>query len=135
MSDSSILSVEPIIHYPRQAQVGKTYLMTIDLQPDKGYEWKINEEEYPIYCTVDSDIFTSKVVGEPIILMHRFGGSYGAARFLMTALPKLGQGEIKICLINAWGATVKVLKVEKIAILAAPILPDKTPAPPIKIPV
>ncbi len=135
MSDSPILSVSPIITYPRQAQVGKTYLMTIDLQPDEGYEWKFKEEEYPIYCTLESDIFSSKVVGEPIILMHRFGGSYGAARFLMTALPKVGQGEIKIGLINAWGVTVKVLKVEKIAILAAPILPDKTPATPIKIPV
>jgi formylglycine-generating enzyme required for sulfatase activity/GTPase SAR1 family protein len=133
MSDSPILSFSPIINYPRQAQIGKTYLMTIDLQPDEGYEWKFKEEEYPIYCTVDSDIFTSKVVGEPIILMHRFGGSYGAARFLMTALPKVGRGEIKVCLINAWGVTVKVLEVTQIDILESFEIPGFSPD--IKVPV
>jgi tetratricopeptide (TPR) repeat protein len=122
MSDSPILSFSPIINYPRQAQVGETYLITIDLQPNEGYEWKFKEEEYPVYCTVDSDIFTSKVVGEPIILMHRFGGSYGAARFSMTALPKVGQGEIKVCLINAWGVTVKVLKVDRIQLVTTGLI-------------
>jgi formylglycine-generating enzyme required for sulfatase activity/nucleoside phosphorylase/tetratricopeptide (TPR) repeat protein len=139
MSDSPILSVKPIINYPRQVQVGETYWMTIDLQPDKGYEWKVKEEEYPVYCTVDSDIFTSKVVGEPIILMHRFGGSYGAARFLMTALPKVGQGEIKVCLINAWGVTVKVLKVDRIQLVTTDLIhsaaPNRSlPSPQVSIP-
>jgi TIR domain/AAA ATPase domain len=117
MSDLPILSVSPIINYPRQAQVGKTYLMTIDLQADEGYEWTFREEEYPVYCTVKSDIFISKVLGEPIILMHRFGGSYKAARFRLTALPKVGYGEIEVSLINAWGTRVKVLKITQIEIL------------------
>jgi hypothetical protein len=35
MSDTQQLplSVQPVISYPREAQMGKTYLMTIDLQP------------------------------------------------------------------------------------------------------
>jgi hypothetical protein len=122
MSDSPILSVKTIIQYPQQAQVGRTYVMTIDLQSDEGYEWGYDEEEYPIYCTVDSDIFSSKVVGEPTIIMHRFGGSYGAAKFLLTALPKAGKGEIRVGLINAWGVTVKILKVKQLEIIEAPPL-------------
>ena len=50
MTDRTLsLAVKPIIHYPREAQVGKTYLMTIDLQPEEGFEWQYEEEEYPIY--------------------------------------------------------------------------------------
>jgi hypothetical protein len=79
MSDLKTLSVKPIVHYPCVAQVGKTYLMTIDLQVEEGFEWRYEEEEYPIYCSVDSDLFSSKPVGEPVIVLHRFGGSYGEA--------------------------------------------------------
>jgi hypothetical protein len=135
MSDSPILSVKTIIQYPQQAQVGRTYVMKIDLQSDEGYEWGYDEEEYPIYCTVDSDIFSSKVVGEPTIIMHRFGGSYGAAKFLLTALPKAGRGEIRVGLINAWGVTVKILKVKQLEILEAPPLVNNNPSIPINIPV
>jgi SEFIR domain/NB-ARC domain len=109
MSDSPIISVKPIIHYPRQAQVGKTYVMTVDLQTDEGFDWKYEEEEYPIYCVVESDSFKSKAVGEPTIVVHRFGGTYGAARFLLTTLDNVGESEIKIGLINAWGVSIKVL--------------------------
>jgi SEFIR domain/NB-ARC domain len=109
MSDSPIISVKPIIHYPSQAQVGKTYVMTVDLQTDEGFDWKYEEEEYPIYCVVESDSFKSKAVGEPTIVVHRFGGTYGAARFLLTTLDNVGESEIKIGLINAWGVSVKVL--------------------------
>lgn len=105
------LAVKPIITYPRVAQVGKTYLMTIDLQPSENFEWHCDEEEYPIYCTVDSELFSSKPVGEPVIVLHRFGGSYGEAKFLMTATYKEAEGEISITLINVWGVPVKKIKI------------------------
>ena len=92
MSDSKTLSVKPIVHYPRVAQVGKTYLMTIDLQVEEGFKWESEEEEYPIYCTVNSDLFSSKPIGEPVIILHCFGGSYGEARFLLTAASEGGKG-------------------------------------------
>ena len=80
------LSVQPVISYPREAQVGRTYLMTIDLQPSGDGEWVYEEEEYPIYCMLEtSPLFSSKPVGEAAVVLHRFGGSYGAAKFLLTA--------------------------------------------------
>jgi tetratricopeptide (TPR) repeat protein len=118
MSDSRILSVKPIIHYPRVAQVGKTYLMTIDLEVEMGAEWQYEEEEYPIYCTVDSELFSSKPVGEPVVVLHRFGGSYGEARFLLVADSEVKQGSLKIILINAWGVQFKVLNLDQIELIA-----------------
>jgi tetratricopeptide (TPR) repeat protein len=118
MSDSRILSVKPIIHYPRVAQVGKTYLMTIDLEVEAGAEWQYEEEEYPIYCTVDSELFSSKPVGEPVVVLHRFGGSYGEARFLLIADSEVKQGSLKIILINAWGVHFKVLNLDRIELIA-----------------
>ena len=111
MSDSRILSVKPIIHYPRVAQVGKTYLMTIDLEMEENFEWQYEEEEYPIYCTVDSALFSSKPIGEPVVVLHRFGGSYGKASFLLTAKNKAIRGGLGIALANKWGVLIKTLEI------------------------
>lgn len=115
---SRTIAVKPIIKYPREAQVGKTYLMTIDLQPEDGFEWQHEEEEYPVYCSVDSNLFSSKPIGEPVIVLHRFGGSYGEAKFLLIANSELGQGNIKVVFINAWGVSIKVLELEQICLVS-----------------
>jgi NB-ARC domain len=112
------LAVKPIIHYPREAQVGKTYLMTIDLQPEEGFEWQYEEEEYPIYCKVDSELFSSKPVGEPVVVLHRFGGSYGEAKFLLTAAIQAQQGKIVVRFINKYGVLFKTLTLENLFLVA-----------------
>jgi hypothetical protein len=117
MSHTSTLSIKPVIHYPRVAQVGKTYLMTIDLQPEEEFEWQYEEEEYPIYCSVDSQpFFKATPVGEPIIMMHRFGGSFEISTFSMIALSSSDQGTITISLENAWGFLVEKIKLDQIRI-------------------
>lgn len=118
----SLFAVKPIITYPREAQVGKTYLMTIDLQPEEGFKWQYEEEEYPVYCKVDSEIFSSKPIGEPVVVLHRFGGNYGEAKFLLTAALEAGQGDISIILINAWGVPLKVVGLEQIQLLPTEII-------------
>ncbi|MDF5711349.1 MAG: hypothetical protein PUP90_27675 [Nostoc sp. S4] len=110
------LSIQPIISYPHQAQVGKTYLMTIDLQSSED-EWPYEEEEYPIYCMLDtSPLFSCQPLGEPAVVLHRFGGSYGAAEFLLTAAQEEMQGEITVTLVNAWGVPIRVLSLGKISV-------------------
>jgi NB-ARC domain len=118
---SRAIAVKPIITYPREAQVGKTYLMTIDLQPEENFEWQYDEEEYPIYCTVDSKLFSSKPVGEPVIVLHRFGGTYGSVNFLLnlkaliseeTLNKEQGSCRITICLINSWGVPFHLSDIE-----------------------
>jgi hypothetical protein len=123
MTDRTLsLAVKPIIHYPREAQVGKTYLMTIDLQAEDGFEWQYEEEEYPIYCKVDSELFSSKPVGEPVVVLHRFGGSYGGAKFLLTAALELAQGNINVALINAWGVPIKVLRLDQVKLVMTKLI-------------
>jgi hypothetical protein len=111
---SDLCAIKPIITYPREAQVGKTYLMTIDLQTEEGFEWQYEEEDYPIYCTVNSDLFTSKPVGDPVVVLHRFGGSYGESRFLLTASQIEQEGMFKVTLANRWGAPIKTLSLSTV---------------------
>ena len=141
---NSIISVKPIIYYPRKAEVGKTYLMTIDLQAEDSYDWQNNwryeKEEYPISCAIESDIFESKLIGAPVIVIHCFGGSYGAAKFLLTAAAEARYGKIEVALINAWGVTFRLLEIDNIELVTSPLrsdteivyLPPTTPA--VKIP-
>ncbi|MEQ9368654.1 MAG: tetratricopeptide repeat protein [Coleofasciculus chthonoplastes F3-SA18-01] len=135
MSDTQQLplSIQPVISYPREAQVGKTYLMTIDLQPSGDSEWLYEDEEYPIYCMLEtSPLFSSKPVGEPAVVLHRFGGSYGAAQFLLTATQEEIEGLIRITLVNGWGMPVNVLCLDDIKII--PEITDKNPVSPIIAP-
>ena len=113
---SRAIAVKTIIKYPREAQVGKSYLMTIDLQPEENFEWQYDEEEYPICCTVDSELFNSKPVGEPVLVLHRFGGTYDPIKFLLTANVEEAEGEIRVTLLNKWGVPIKSLNLLQIRI-------------------
>jgi hypothetical protein len=120
------ISVQPVISYPREAQVGKTYLMTVDLRLAEGAEWLFEEEEYPVYCMVDSGpLFRCEAVRESAIVLHRFGGSYGAAEFLLTASLVELNGQLKISLINAWGVPVKVIRLSDLEVRQQPNLTQK----------
>jgi hypothetical protein len=139
---NSIVSVKPIIYYPRKAEVGKTYLMTIDLQPEDSYDWQnswhYEKEEYPVSCAVESDLFESKSIGAPVVVIHCFGGSYGAAKFMLTAGIEAKYGKIEVALINAWGVTFRILEVDNIELVTSLISDSRTvylpPTPAVKIP-
>ncbi|MBD2519819.1 hypothetical protein H6G93_33725 [Nostoc sp. FACHB-973] len=90
--------------------------MTIDLQSSED-EWPYEEEEYPIYCMLDtSPLFSCQPLGESAVVLHRFGGSYGAAEFLLTAAQEEMQGEITVTLVNGWGVPIRVLSLGKISV-------------------
>ncbi len=111
------LDVTPQVAYPKIAQIGKTYLMTIDFLSEGV--WKFKEEEYPIYLMVRStSLFPSiKCVGEPCVLVHRFGGSYGAAKFLLTAGSSPMQGNLIISLVNQGGVPLEPLTLPNIEVI------------------
>jgi transcriptional regulator with XRE-family HTH domain len=103
------LQLKPIISYPREAQVGKIYLMSIDVQfnPRKT-AWNFPEEEYTIGFILNANpYFTWKPLhgeGWPEVMLHRFGGTYGPAEILLTAADHaIGPGHITITLVNGWG--------------------------------
>ncbi len=119
------ISIQPIINYPRAAKVGETYLMEIDIKQTGDFDkWNYEEEEYPIYCRVDTysqgdttPLFKIKTIGEPAVVLHRFGGTYGAAKFLLTAAHKEMKGEIRVTLVNGWGVPLKRLRLEDVAVV------------------
>jgi len=108
------ITIEPIINYPRVAEVGKTYLMTVDLRPVvENAKWPYDEEEYTVYCMVDSEpLFHNEPLGESAVVLHRFGGSYGAANFLLNANQKEMIGSIQIHLANEWGLPLESLALD-----------------------
>ncbi len=64
MTNERQLNVEPIISYPRQAQPGETYLLTVDLR-FSAEDWHYEEEEYPVHCMLDTGELFSQ---EPIVM-------------------------------------------------------------------
>jgi hypothetical protein len=81
------IKIKPIVSYPKLVEPGKIYLMTINMQIDEDdYQWPYDEEEYAIYCMVESNLFSHEAMGEPVIVLNRFGGTYGAAIFKLTAV-------------------------------------------------
>ncbi len=108
------IRLKPIISYPREAEVGKSYLMTIDVQlesPDAP--WPYAEEEYTISFVLDTfPFFSYEPLGgrEPSIVLHRFGGTYGPAEYLLTAAQEeIAQGEMSITFVNGWGIPIAQL--------------------------
>jgi hypothetical protein len=94
--------VQVLARYPRFAEVGKTYLLTLDLQPDRAVAWPFKGEEHIIHCLLDAHpLFVARPLEGGAVLMHRFGGSYGPARFLLTA-QRSGQMRIIVTLANHW---------------------------------
>jgi Leucine-rich repeat (LRR) protein len=110
------ITIEPVISYPREAQIGKTYLMTIDLRIKTSYEaWPYESEEYPIsFLLSTTPAFNSEPVGDggSTVVLHRFGGTYGPAKFLLTAAQEEMTGTIQIVLRNQWGMPIEQFALE-----------------------
>jgi hypothetical protein len=115
--DPKHVSIQPLISYPRQARPGETYLMTVDLRPIDPQAWPYAEEEYAVHCLVDTlPLFSNDPIGEPAVVLHRFGGTYGPARFLLTAAAEERKGTLRVTLCNAWGVPVQVLDLPEVRV-------------------
>jgi CheY-like chemotaxis protein len=113
------LAIEPIIGFPAVAEAGKTYLLTVDVRPlDWGEHWPYEQrEECVIYCLLDSvPLFRNEPLGEPAIVLHRFGGTYGPAKFLIHASEQPQERSIQVTLVNDWGIPLTTLQVPNLKI-------------------
>ncbi|HKQ79793.1 MAG TPA: hypothetical protein VJ810_39230, partial [Blastocatellia bacterium] len=75
-----------------------------------------------IYCLLDSaPLFDNEEFGESVIVLHRFGGTYGPAMFLLTANPlemSEPNGAITLTLANRQLMPLQVFKLDKIRVSA-----------------
>lgn len=115
------LAVSPVIHFPKEAEAGKTYLFTIDLSPQQSFAaWPYaDSEEVIVYCQINAaPIFSAEPLGEPAVVIHRFGGTYGPARFLITAASEPQEGVIRITLISGRGVPLTTYETPTINVRA-----------------
>lgn len=103
--------------YPREVEVDRTYLVTVDLEWDPTTaQWPFREEEYTVRCVIDAPNFHVNSIGEPVILVHRFGGSYRMARFVFRAAHATGDNEIRIILVNPTGMPMRTLRLQGVVV-------------------
>src|SRR5712691_7680514 len=115
---NQVIEVEPLISYPKRAEAGKTYVMTIDLrQRETGAKWPYDVEEYAVHFMLDSvPLFVSEPIGDPSVVLHRFGGTYGPAMFMLTATEKEMSGNMRLTLVSGSGVPVDVIEIPGIQI-------------------
>ncbi|MEV0035678.1 FxSxx-COOH system tetratricopeptide repeat protein [Streptomyces sp. NPDC050804] len=121
------LLIEPVVSRPREAEVGRTYLVTVDLRgplglggdgdghgsgsgsgSGSGPEWPYQDEEFTFTVGLDgSPHFICEVLDDPSVVLHRFGGTYGPARFVVTAGRTAGPASLWLTISNQWGMPVR----------------------------
>jgi hypothetical protein len=86
-------------------------MMNLDEWPDQ------KSEEITVYCLINAyPLFQVESLGEPAVVIHRFGGTYGPARFLLKASTVVQEGVIKATLVNSWGVPVQILHLNGIQV-------------------
>ncbi|MEU5185127.1 FxSxx-COOH system tetratricopeptide repeat protein [Streptomyces longwoodensis] len=108
------LLVEPVVAWPRQAETDCDYLVTVDLRgplpsPDgTAQSWPYPEEELTFTVALEgSPFFVCAALDEPRVVLHRFGGTYGPARFSVSTGHENGAASLWLTISNQWGVPVR----------------------------
>ncbi|MDX1920527.1 MAG: hypothetical protein SFU25_07340 [Candidatus Caenarcaniphilales bacterium] len=97
----------PSIVYLKAMQLSKQYCLTIDHQALEGDIWpEYGEEEYPIYISCGSSRNLQILpIRDPVLLLHKYGGTYGELGFLLKPLEE-GLSEVVFSYNNKYGANL-----------------------------
>jgi tetratricopeptide (TPR) repeat protein len=121
------LALQPVVRYPQTAQIGGTYLLTVDLRQKPLEEWPFAEEEHVVHCVVEAHpLFSVRPVDEGAVILHRFGGTYGPARFLLTAR-EVGRGTITVALANQWEVPIASADLGPVTVSGTAVTPQARP--------
>jgi tetratricopeptide (TPR) repeat protein len=121
MTGDDILLTTPIVAWPEQAAPGSRHVVTVDLagplhddadeDPDRLGPWPWPQEELEFTVGLDGGTsFSCKALGEPLLLLHRFGGTYEPAEFLVEAGADLGPAALWLTLNNEYGVPVHAVE-------------------------
>jgi len=146
-STAPALSIEPVISWPREATPGQRYLLTIDLRTSPvGEEWALEDEEVEFRCLLDAyPLFISSPLDEPVLVVHRFGGTYRPVRYLLEA-QSFGADDapeaVWVTLTTRWGVPVRTIELPVRLVTERPrpaqgtlLLPDATHSPSLWLPI
>lgn len=122
------LLLQPRVGWPRQMTVGRRHLVAVDLalvtQDGAPAPWQLPQEEIAYTFELDGGAdFDQWVMHDPAVVLHRFGGSYGPAEFVVTPR-KDGERSLWLTIINPRGITIGDHELE------VTVVPDGHPARP-----
>lgn len=104
------LLLQPRVGWHRQMTVGRRHLVAVDLalvaQDGAPAPWPLPQEETTYTLELDGGAdFDQWVVHDPAVVLHRFGGSYGPAEFVVTPR-KDGERSLWLTIINPGGIPI-----------------------------
>jgi hypothetical protein len=116
--------ITPVIRCERRMRAGERYLMDIDFAFDAQVTDFGDREEVILRCMLHTDpLLSNQPINGGAVILHRYGGSYGPAQFVLTARRTPGKGAIFIDLINEHGVSISSIVLRDIEILADATLP------------
>jgi hypothetical protein len=127
--DSGVaLLLQPRVGWPKQMTVGRPHVVAVDLalvtQDGAQAPWQLPQEEITYTFELEGGAdFDQWAVHDPAVVLHRFGGSYGPAEFVVTPR-KDGEHSLWLTIINPGGITVGDHE------LKVTVIPDGLPAEP-----
>ncbi|MFD0026303.1 FxSxx-COOH system tetratricopeptide repeat protein [Streptomyces sp. NPDC058382] len=109
------LLIEPVVGWLREVGPGAVQCVGVDLRgplnahnEEDSEAWPYEEEELAFSVSLDgAPHFVCEVLDDPGLVLHRFGGTYGPARFLVTAGTATGPAVLRLTISNQWGAPVR----------------------------
>jgi hypothetical protein len=104
------LLLQPSVGWPKHMTVGRRHLVAVDLalvrQDGTPAPWQLSQEEITYTFDLDGGAdFDQWVVHDPAVVLHRFGGSYGPAEFVVTPR-KDGEHSLWLTIINPGGVSI-----------------------------
>ena len=125
------VALTPVVSWPREAAPGGRYLVIVDLQLNTGTaSWPYPDEEYVVGLMLSgrSHLAVSSL-GNTSVVLHRFGGTYGPARFVVSVDDAAATGvrtALWLTLISAGGIPFHTAQLPVTVTREAPI---RSPAP------
>jgi predicted MPP superfamily phosphohydrolase len=115
------IDVAPVLRVPLRPIAGQSYVMSVDLTHDTPPEaWPYSKEEFTLTCLIKAHpLFRFRAIGDGTLTLHRFGGTYAAAQFLLWAGEEGVRGSVEVTLVNASGLPVLQFATPELEVMAS----------------
>ncbi|AZQ32073.1 serine protease [Streptomyces cyaneochromogenes] len=106
--------VKPRVAWPRSVVAGEPFLVSVDLAlVDTGGEpWPFEDEEIEFTCLLNGGrYFRVEAVHDASVVLHRFGGSYGPAEFVVVTRTTSGRHSLRLTPLTSHGVVMGSVEV------------------------
>lgn len=119
----TVLEIEPIVRWPRRMTPGLAYLVEVDLVHAGHGTWPYDDEELTFTIMLSGGPWiTVEALGDSALILHRFGGTYGPARFVAVADEAVGPRSLWLNLLTERGV---IARTDELPTLVARSKPDR----------